>query len=173
MHVKLHRSGPRTYLRIVEGCRDAGKVKHRTFATLGRLSEVGSEQVDSLINGLLRVTGRAELDRQAVEISALPALELGPWGLLTELWRSLGLDKALSGALRSSRRALNAEHLARVMVFNRLCDPESKLGLPRWLEGVRTFRQRRSSSSTRGSDLFVDAGQVASSYAPCEGEGAI
>ena len=35
------------------------------------------------------------------------------------------------------RRRFNAEHLLRVMVFNRLCDPESKLGVwERWLSRV-------------------------------------
>lgn len=137
MHVKLHRSGPRTYLRIVEAYREAGKVKHRTIATLGRLEDVGPAQVDSLINGLLRATGRVEIDRDELDISALPALEFGSGWLLSELWRDLGLDHALQTSLRSPRRAFDAEALTRVMVFNRLADPESKLGILRWLEGVR------------------------------------
>ncbi len=36
-----------------------------------------------------------------------------------------------------NRRQFDAERLLRVMVFNRLCDPESKLGILRWLEGSR------------------------------------
>ena len=161
MHIKLHRSGPRTYLRIVEAYRDSGKVKHRTIATLGRLEDVGPEQVDSLINGLLRATGRAELDPDEVDISALPALEFGPCWLLTELWRELGLDVALQRALRSSRRAFDAEALTRVMVFNRLCDPESKLGLLRWLEGVRipeiNAEQVTHQRLLRAMDALADA----------------
>lgn len=137
MHVKLHRSGPRTYLRIVEAYREASKVKHRTLATLGRLEDVDPEQVDALVNGLLRATGRAEIERGALDISALPALEFGSGWLLNELWRDLGLDRAVQKGLRSSRRTFDAEALTRVMVFNRLADPESKLGILRWLEGVR------------------------------------
>ncbi|MBW8073062.1 MAG: IS1634 family transposase, partial [Ferrovum sp.] len=34
------------------------------------------------------------------------------------------------------RRQFDAEALLRVMVFNRLCDPKSKLGIHRWLEGA-------------------------------------
>jgi hypothetical protein len=35
-----------------------------------------------------------------------------------------------------NRRQFDAERLLGVMVFNRLCDPESKLGILRWLEGT-------------------------------------
>jgi len=37
---------------------------------------------------------------------------------------------------RKARYTTAIEHAIRVMVFNRLCDPESKLGVLRWLETV-------------------------------------
>lgn len=38
MFLKITRSGPRQYLQLVEAFRDdAGKAKHRTLVTLGRL----------------------------------------------------------------------------------------------------------------------------------------
>jgi hypothetical protein len=39
-------------------------------------------------------------------------------------------------ALRSGKRKLDVEALVRAMVFNRLCDPDSKLGCLRWLDTV-------------------------------------
>jgi len=54
---------------------------------------------------------------------------------LTSLWKELGFADAFRRVLRN-KRSFDAEHLLRTMVFNRLCDPESKLGLLRWLEGV-------------------------------------
>ncbi|PTR05195.1 IS1634 family transposase, partial [Cereibacter azotoformans] len=39
-------------------------------------------------------------------------------------------------ALRSGKRQLDVEALVRAMVFNRLCEPDSKLGCLRWLETV-------------------------------------
>ena len=39
-------------------------------------------------------------------------------------------------ALRHTRHNIDVEALIRVMVFNRLCDPDSKLGVLRWLETV-------------------------------------
>ena len=49
---------------------------------------------------------------------------------------SYGLADALRRALRSSRRAFDAEALVRTMVFNRLCAPDSKLGCLAWLDTV-------------------------------------
>ncbi len=37
---------------------------------------------------------------------------------------------------KKTRHSIDVEALIRVMVFNRLCDPESKLGVLRWLETV-------------------------------------
>jgi len=78
MFVKVTKSGPRRYVKLVESFRDeAGKSRQRVIATLGRLEAVTAGESSALINGLLRV-----------------------------------------------------------MVFNRLCDTESKLGVLPWLEDV-------------------------------------
>ena len=65
-----------------------------------------------------------------------PARSVGDTWLLTALWKQLGFADAFRRVLRRHRR-FDAEHLLRVMVFNRLCEPESKLGVLRWLEGTR------------------------------------
>jgi hypothetical protein len=52
---------------------------------------------------------------------------------LTALWDELGFSDAFRRILRP-RRQFDAEALLRVMVFNSLCDPKSKLGIHRWLE---------------------------------------
>ena len=53
-----------------------------------------------------------------------------PW------WQGLGFAETFRRILRN-RRQFDAKLRLRVMVFNRLCDPESKLGILRWLEGAR------------------------------------
>lgn len=47
----------------------------------------------------------------------------------------MGLSRCQKGLTRSDAK-LDLDALTRVMVFNRLCDPESKLGVLRWLETV-------------------------------------
>ena len=136
MFIKLTRSGGHSYVQLVESFRnEKGKPRQRTITTLGRLDEIGGG-VDSLLNGLLKATGR-----QAPPVAASPqvqfesALALGDVWALDQLWREIGFD-SLGAVFRKARYTTPVEHALRVMVFNRLCDPESKLGVLRWLEGV-------------------------------------
>ena len=135
MYTKITQSGGRRYLQLVEGYRDdAGKVRHRVIANLGRIEDLTPEKLDPLINGLNRVLGRAE--NTASDLTHEPAQSYGDVFALHALWKDLGFDRALSRALRSGKREIDVEALVRAMVFNRLCDPASKLGCLRWLETV-------------------------------------
>jgi hypothetical protein len=137
MHVKITNSGPRRYVQLVESFRDDhGRIRKRTVATLGRLDQV-SGSLDAVINGLLKATGRAPvLGAEArPEVQFEPARALGAVWALHELWKTLGFGE-LRRVFRGTRHQSDVEALVRVMVFNRLCDPESKLGVLRWLETV-------------------------------------
>lgn len=137
MFVKITTSGPRQYVKLVEAFRDAAGVsRQRVIATLGRLESVRAGEADSLVNGLLRAAGKPTLEDGTGDVSFAPALSVGDTWLLTALWKELGFADAFRRVLRN-RRQFDAERLLRVMVFNRLCDPESKLGILRWLEGTR------------------------------------
>jgi len=63
------------------------------------------------------------------------ALALGDVWAVDQLWTELGLD-ALHRVFRKARYTTPVEHAIRVMVFNCLCDPESKLGVLRWMQTV-------------------------------------
>lgn len=135
MFTRITESGGRRYLQIVESFRNAaGKSRLRVVANLGRLDAFKPGQLDALINGLNRAVGRAE--NTASDVTYDAALGYGDVFALHELWKDLGFDHALSRALRSGRREIDAEALIRAMVFNRLCAPDSKLGCLRWLETV-------------------------------------
>ena len=139
MFVKLTRSGGRRYLQLVESYRnDAGQPRQRTVATVGRLDEAGGA-VDTLIDRLLAATGRSAgaavsaLAPSGDDIRFDASLAYGDAFVLDALWRELGLD-AIGPLLRSAHPGFDAQALVRAMVFNRLCDASSKLGLLRWLE---------------------------------------
>ncbi len=136
MFLKITRSGPRQYLQLVEAFRDdAGKAKHRTLVTLGRLDQITGD-LDAVISGLLKVTGRPDfLNTPLPAIEFESARALGNVWALNELWETLGFGE-LRRIFRKTRHAIDVEALIRVMVFNRLCDPDSKLGVLRWLETV-------------------------------------
>ena len=141
MYVKITRSGKRQYLQLVEAVRENGKPRQRHVATLGRLDQLLDADVDALVNGLLKATGRAPLGAEHAaakpdEDAFSPALALGDLWLLLGLWQQLGMAQALKRTLHRRRVRFDVEALVRVMVFNRLSDPTSKLGLLRWLETV-------------------------------------
>lgn len=132
MYVRVVRSGPRRYVRLVEGYRDAsGRVKQRTVANLGRADQLSDAEVDGIIDGLQRAVGRSGAD-DAPEFQRARAF--GDLWALHQLWQELGLDEALRRALRSSKRGFDAEALVRAMVFNRLASPRSKRGVLDWLQ---------------------------------------
>jgi transposase len=135
MFIKLTRAKGHTYAQLVESFRDEhGKPRQRTVATLGRVDE-SDGQVDALLNGLLRSKGRVLSDTSAPQVRFESALALGDVWALDQLWHELGFD-GLAAVFRRARFTTPVEHALRVMVFNRLCDPDSKLGVLRWLETV-------------------------------------
>ena len=135
MFTKLTRSGGHTYVQLVESYRDeAGRPRQRTVSTLGRLDETGG-QVDSLLKGLLRAKGMPASMGEAPQVAFESTLALGDVWALDQLWKELGFD-ALASVFRRARYTTPVEHAIRVMVFNRLCDADSKLGVLRWLQTV-------------------------------------
>jgi hypothetical protein len=135
MFTRITENGGRRYLQIVESFRnEAGKPRLRVVANLGRIDTMKNGQLDALIRGLSRAAGRPEPEK--LDIAYEAARSYGDVFALHELWKDLGFDRALSRALRSGKREIDVEALVRAMVFNRLCDPASKLGCLRWLETV-------------------------------------
>lgn len=136
MFVKITSSGGRQYVKLVESYRPKGGTpRQRVIATLGRIETVRAGENNALINGLLRAAGLSTIDEGTDDVAFAPALSVGDTWMLTALWKELGFADAFRRILRP-RHQFDAERLLRVMVFNRLCDPESKLGISRWLEGA-------------------------------------
>jgi transposase len=143
MYIKVTRSGPHRYLQVVEAYRDAdsGQPRQRHIATLGRLDQLSAEDLDGLIDGLLKATDRPDYRTlsqgiEAAQTTFESALQLGDVWVLSRLWRQLNLAEAIRQGLTGRRHRIAIEQLIRVMVFNRLSDPCSKRGVVRWLERV-------------------------------------
>jgi hypothetical protein len=163
MYTRISQSGGRAYLQLVEAYRnDDGKPRQRVLATLGRLDQLRPKDLDPLIAGLQRALGRAPAPLPQVEF--IGAKALGDVYALHALWRELGLDSAVSRALRSSYRQFDATAMVRAMVFNRLCEPDSKLGVLRWLDTVAMPEHPEQTSHDhllRAMDALMDrAGAV-------------
>ena len=160
MFIKLTRSGPNQYVQLVEAFRDdEGRPKQRTVATLGRLDQLGGE-LKSVISGLQRVTGQTPVPPPPTPVMSFEAArDFGDVWTLTALWNSLGFDR-LRKVFRRTRHCIDVEALIRVMVLNRLCDPDSKLGVLRWLQTVTlpgaTLESVDHQHLLRAMDALVD-----------------
>lgn len=137
MFLKFTQSKGRRYVQLVEAFRDeTGHPRQRTVATLGRLDEEGGT-VDAMLNRLAQAKGR-KLDGGvcvAPQVQFESALALGDVWALDQLWRELGFTE-LAAVFRRARFTAPVETAIRAMVFNRLCDADSKLGVLRWLKTV-------------------------------------
>ena len=66
MFVKLTRSGPRTYVKLVESFRDdEGVARQRVVATLGRLEQVRTGGADALVRGT-KETGSILIEQMTI-----------------------------------------------------------------------------------------------------------
>ena len=134
MFIKVTQSGKRRYAQLVESFRnEEGKPRQRTVCTLGRLEDGG--EVDTLIASLQRARGIAPAPSPFDGLRFTGSRHAGDVWALSELWRSLGFDD-LASAWRRSKTEVDVLACLRLMVFNRLCDPGSKLGVLRWLDTV-------------------------------------
>jgi len=135
MFLKITSSGGHRYVRLVESFRNEdGQPRQRTLATLGRLDEQGGP-LDTLLGGLLRAKGHPVGQGDVPQLRFESALALGDVWALDALWHELGFN-GLGAIFRRERFTTAVEHAIRVMVFNRLCDAQSKLGVLRWLQTV-------------------------------------
>lgn len=144
MHVRVTRNKQgHGYLQIAESYRDPDtrRPKTRHIASLGRVDQLEASDVDGVINGLLRATGRPELEALEEGVTEQtttfePARDLGDIWAITQIWHQLRLAQSLSRVLRRRRHHFDVEAVIRTLVINRLSDPRSKLGVLRWLERV-------------------------------------
>lgn len=135
MFIKVTTSGTRKYVQLVESHRGAdGKPRQRTVATLGRLDQM-DRSLETMLQGLMRATGRVAPEKVSDVIEFESSRAFGDVWALSCLWSELGFDR-LGKLLDRESRSVEHLPLIKAMVFNRLCDPESKLGLLRWLETV-------------------------------------
>lgn len=160
MFIKLTRSGPNQYVQLVEAFRDTdGRPKQRTVATLGRFDQMQGD-LQSVISGLQRITGQTPVAQPPTPtVSFETARDFGDVWTLTELWNTLGFDR-LRTIFRRTRRSIDVESLIRIMVINRLCDPDSRLGVLRWLQTVTlpgvTLESIDHQHLLRAMDALVD-----------------
>jgi transposase len=118
------------YVRVVEAYRDAGKVKQRVVADLGR-----KDLLVELLPKLRRLLG-GDADAQSGEAAELQVVDASTWGpvlVLRALFDQLDLWAILDQHLGHAKGVPFTDR-AFVLVANRLVAPASEHGLAGWLE---------------------------------------
>ena len=136
IRIVQHKSEKKNYrhIQIAESYRDPEKgnsPRTRILYNLGALDELGEEQIIRLAAGLMKAIGKA---------LTLPELknakDFGHVYAVQSVWDKLGLSKALERAGISGKANTDFCSMIRWLVFNRLCEPCSKLALLDWTQSV-------------------------------------
>ena len=138
MYIRIvpHKSAKKTYrhVQIAESYRDPDKgnsPRTRILFNLGNIEEIGEEQVMQLAAGLLKAIGK-EL--------TLPELgqakDFGHVYAAQAVWDKLDFGTALERAGISGKANTDFCATVKWLVFNRLCEPCSKLAMLDWAQGI-------------------------------------
>jgi len=121
MFVRVKKSGSYQYLQLVENRKDAGKVRQRVIATLGRLDRLQAKgQIDGLVRSLSRfskttlviLSGKGDVEAEAVKI--------GPVIIFQRLWSELGIGKVIGKLVAKRRFGFDVERAIFQTVLHRL-----------------------------------------------------
>ncbi len=127
---KVKRSGREyVYLQLVEGYRDeAGKVRHRVVANLGRKDALkGSGQLEALAGSFARLDPPMAGTRRSV----------GPLLLVEHFLRELNVKDTIDEALpRSARSILSVGEVVCALIASRLCSPSPLYDVAGWASGA-------------------------------------
>jgi transposase len=130
---------------------DSRKPVARIIHSFGRADKLDRDQLARLCNSIARVCGLKVFDpiNEADEtrpkdslglsddVKLINTLALGCVLVIEALWERLGISKELRDICKAKKIKVPYERALLAMVANRLCEPESKLGVwDRWLSKV-------------------------------------
>ena len=118
----------------------------RIIHNFGRADKLDKEQLIRLSKSISRVCGMEFTESQAGnnseaaffdELSIKETMAFGAPLVIKTLWKRLGIQKVLTDKAKSETQRTIYERALLAMTANRLCEPESKLGVwDRWLSKV-------------------------------------
>ena len=130
---------------------DTRKPVARIIHSFGRADELERDQLVRLCNSIARVCGLEIFDPIndseqpqpndafgfSDDLKLIKTLALGCVLVIEALWERLGIGKELRDICKAKKIKVPYERALLAMVANRLCEPESKLGVwDRWLSKV-------------------------------------
>jgi hypothetical protein len=158
------------YLQLAHNVRDpdSGVVSAKILHSFGRAEHLERESLERLIGSIARYLDQdpplracSSSSSGAGEVEAVDARNLGGVWVLDQLWRRLGIDRAIGKVAKG--RKFDAERVERVlfaMVASRALAPSSKLEIGRWVADdvhVAELASVDADSCYRAMDLLLEA----------------
>ena len=133
MFARIKKSGKYQYLQIVENRKEAGKVRQRVMATLGRLDHLQDKgRVETLIRSLSRFSERALMILSAQSEVSADVQKIGPVLIFERLWRQTGIREAIWKMLAHRKFEFDVERAIFLTVLHRLMVSGSDRSCHRW-----------------------------------------
>lgn len=152
MFFRVKKSGPRSYLQIVENRWEDGRTKQRVLVTLGRAEGlVSSGQLDALLASGSRFSEKLLVlqAHAAGELQGFRSRHLGPALVFERLWRESGCRAVLEELLAERGFEFPVERMVFLSVLQQLFEPGSDRACFEWkkdfvVEGVEELSLHHS-----------------------------
>ena len=128
MYLRISKGRQKSYLVLVQGYRDNGKVKQRTVCNLGPIDANTAKQSLALGKKLLQQFGASAII-DGSEIAEKHRNNWGAYEVLQHLWKAYNLDQFWQQQLQKRKIQYDLPDLIQLMIAGRICNPCSKLSL--------------------------------------------
>jgi hypothetical protein len=135
MFFRTKKSGPRSYLQVVENRWEDGRPRQRVIATLGRLDQLQqSGQLDSLLlSGARLAQSVLVLSAHAKgQLLSITNRHIGPPLIFERLWQQTGCQRVIEQLLEGRRFEFDVERAVFLTVLHRLVHPGSDRAADKW-----------------------------------------
>jgi hypothetical protein len=176
MFFRTKKSGPRTYLQLVENRWEDGRSRQHVLATLGRLDQLqAGGQLDALlVSGARFAQSLVLLSAQAEgRVPVLTTRSLGPGLLFERLWRQTGCQAVLEQLLAERHFSFPLERAVFLTVVHRLLQAGSDRAAAKWrddyvLEGCEPLQLHHlyRAMAWLGEELAADQQAARTPFTP-------
>jgi len=124
LRIEKKKSG--TYLRIVKSYKVAGKTRHKTLHSLGKVEDYSADQLERIASKLLGLAGRRIEDVIGGHLEELGRYNYGYALTIDCLWKIFNLDVLMNRIARRRRFKIDWLSPLKLMIAERMNEPCSK-----------------------------------------------